>query len=59
MLVVLCSDIGVGKSSFVNQLCHKEALNHSVSTVGCCVEVKVIVMHIQSIFPIILIIKLM
>ena len=39
--------LGVGKSSFVHQLCHSEVLSSPSSTVGCSIEVKVCYKYID------------
>lgn len=38
--IVVLGDPGVGKSSFVHQVCHSEVLSSPSSTVGCSIEVK-------------------
>ena len=39
--------LGVGKSSFVHQVCHREVLSSASSTVGCSIEVKVCYKYID------------
>ena len=40
--------VGVGKSSLVHLVCHKEVLPHPTWTVGCTVEVKVREVNISA-----------
>lgn len=42
MCLAMLFHAGVGKSSLVHLICHKEVLSHSTWTVGCTVEVKVL-----------------